>query len=787
MKTILPILLLTAAYALGQPAIPAPPGVPTPTTATTAEGDKAITPSKLGTLTEADLNAVYGPSEINLKAATVDEFLTLYSETVNRIILRPSTLPAPTITVKNHIPLTKREVIQMFDAILGINGIAIINVGDKFAKAVPVAQANQEGAPIGQGDKAGLSEMGQYVTHVVQLKYVKPSEMLPIIQPFAKIPNSILPVEANGILVIRDFSENVKRMLEMIEQVDVNVPAEYISEVIPIKYALAGDIASALNSLSGSGGGGTTVGGSSGGTSRSSSRASRGSFGGGIGGGSIGGVGGGYNTQQAGGIGGVGAVGGAGGTGGTFTDRLRNIISRASSPTASGDITVIGETKIIADERTNSLLVYATRQDMATIKDVISKLDVVLAQVLIESIILGVSADKDWELGVSAAQKPKNLGNDAVGAGIMNNDKGSLVENLGSLFVTNAAASLGGLNYFGKIQDDWLVAIKALSSDGKTEVLQRPIIMTTHATPGQFFVGNTVPYVTSQYYGGGFGGGPSSSYQQLRVGIQLTVTPFINPDGIVVMKIDQAIEEIDGSTPIEGVGNVPNTASRTLSADITVRDRDTIVLGGFIRDSDTKNRSGVPLLKDIPVLGTLFRSTSNEKDRRELLVLMRPTVLKTPELAAMGSKLERERARGVNKFSEKMAEESADVDAQMDALGETKPLPKHEVVPPETQKMREAVQTAPVAKPVPVIPAPVPAPAPAPEASKAATPVPAPEPAKAVGPAASAPLSETAETVDWTKPTPKQPAPKKSAAKPKDPFKTVQPMTEQEIKAFGRE
>ena len=90
----------------------------------------------------------------------------------------------------------------------------------------------------------------------MQLKYVKPTEMVPIITPFAKLKD-IIPLDGNGILVLRDYAENVKRMLEMIEQVDVSVPAEYISEVIPIRYAKVDDIASALNALGGGGGGAT--------------------------------------------------------------------------------------------------------------------------------------------------------------------------------------------------------------------------------------------------------------------------------------------------------------------------------------------------------------------------------------------------------------------------------------------------------------------------------------------------------------------------------------------------
>jgi general secretion pathway protein D len=665
--------------------VPPPPANPVPAPGT---GNPALIARPAGTMSTIPSanEQVYGKDEINLKEMDINQFLSFYSQVVGRTILRPATLPAPTITIRNETPLTRTEAIQMLDAVLAINGIAIIPFGEKFAKALPVGEANTGGGRVNEGLAKDLPELGQYVTHVAQLKFVKPSEMVTILQPFSKVPNSILHIDANGILVIRDYAENVKRMLEMIERVDINVPAEFISEVIPIKYALAGDIASALNSL---GGGGSTasVGSSSGGGSSARSSGARGggrSLGGGMG---MGVSGGNYGNQPGmggvGGVGGVGSVGGLGSTGGaaagggTFTDRLRSIINKASTTSGSGDIQIFGQTKIIADERTNSLLIYATRQDMDTIKDVISKLDVVLAQVLIESIILGVSGDSSLEYGVSAAQKTKNLGNNAQGAGVMNNNNdflGTGQSFLQNVIVSNAASavpSLGGLNYFGKINDDWLVAVKALSSSGKAEVIQRPTIMTTHATPGRFFVGNTVPYITSTY-NYGYTSGASSSYSQLRVGIQLDVTPFINPDGIVVMKIDQAIEEIDRYVQIDG-NDVPQTASRTLSADITVRNRDTIVLGGFIRSLGSKTKSGVPLLKDVPVLGALFRSTSTSKERRELLVLMRPTVLSTPELAALGSDIERERMTGINKFSKQLEKENQEFEKMMDDLDGKKP------------------------------------------------------------------------------------------------------------------
>ena len=202
------------------------------------------------------------------------------------------------------------------------------------------------------------------------------------------------------------------------------------------------------------------------------------------------------------------------------------------------------------------------------------------------------------------------------------------------------------------MDDDIFIQLQAAASDGRVNVIQKPRIQTSHATPAPIFIGSTVPYVSSTYYGGGYAGGPSSSFQQLRVGIGLNVTPFINADGLVVMQIDETIDEISGSTAITGVGDVPNTTSRTLSAEVAVHDRETIILGGFIRNSHNKTKSGVPILKDIPVLGYLFRSTGDTKERKELIVLMRPTVLRTPELAAAQVDVEKRRLPGVRAAEE---------------------------------------------------------------------------------------------------------------------------------------
>ena len=183
---------------------------------------------------------------INFRGADLNQVLEIYSMLVNRTVLRQATLPAAPIVLKTQGQLTKREGIQALDAVLALNGMTMVNVGEKFVKAVAEAQGNTAGAPFNTNSAASLPEMGQYVTHILQLKYAKPSELVPVLQGFVKIPNAILPIEGCQILVLRDYAENVKRMLELVSKIDVAIPSEYVQEVIPIKYGKAADIAGAI-------------------------------------------------------------------------------------------------------------------------------------------------------------------------------------------------------------------------------------------------------------------------------------------------------------------------------------------------------------------------------------------------------------------------------------------------------------------------------------------------------------------------------------------------------------
>jgi general secretion pathway protein D len=642
-----------------QPAI-GPPGTAGPAAPPAPGATPTAPPAQTAAVTLA-AGSTNPPSEellgmMRLQAADLTQVLDLYMEYSGRTVLRPSTLPAPQITlVPNPKALfTRKEAVQILDTVLGMNGIAMLNVGEKFVKAVPTANAGGQGQPIAKEPGEGLPELGPYVTYVVQLTNVLPSAIVAALQPFASaVPNGILPIDTSQVLVLRDFSENVKRMLELVKKIDVVIPSEFVSEVIPIKYAMASDIAGALNSLS-SGGGATTLGGGAAGAGGLGA-GGRGGRGGGMGsrmGGGLGrtgtGMGMGYPGSTAAGVNPLGATApGAQGAGASFTDRLRGIMSRAGA-TATGEIQVIGQTKIISDERTNSLLIYASKEDMKTIKHIIEQLDIVLAQVLIEAVIIEVSLDDSRNLGVSYQEaKGHGLGHYFNGIGGVNNGNMLSQSSFLSGAATNAAGNLpGGFSYLAHLGQDLDVTLTAVASDSRAKVLQRPVIQTSHGMEANIFVGESRPYPTGSYYGGGAYGG-YSSIQQMQIGVTLDVTPLINVDGLVVMQISQQIDNVSGTVNMPNVGDVPITSSKSASAQVSVRDHETIMLGGLIETTKNQSASGVPVLKDLPLLGVLFRSSSRSEARNELIVLIRPTVLPTPEVAALAARAVKSKMPGV--------------------------------------------------------------------------------------------------------------------------------------------
>lgn len=625
MKTIHPIaLFLLSTFALqAQPA--AAPPVPPPATFAPPAVPVVAVPGPNG-------QKMIPKGMLRLEAAPLDQALNFFAELVGRTLIRPATLPNVSINFRAQTDLTHIEAVEALTTLFAANDIAILPVGEKFIKAVPAANAMKEGVPFTFLESIHLPEADTFMTKVVKLKNIRPSEIVQVLQPMAKLQSGITAIDASHTLVLRDYASNVKRMLELIEQVDVLMPIDDEVELIPIKYALSADIASVMGTLT------------SGGPTASATRA------GGAAGGAAGGVGafvpGGGNTAPTGGTpsggGGTGsAPGQQGGQQRSLQQRLQGATGRLAM-TGSG-VPILGETKIISYERSNSILVIAGKQEMIVAKKLLAQLDTVQQQVLIEAIIMDVSLSNQKEIGVSIGQQKQTLnGSPSISSALGMKHGGSFYS--GSNSITSLSSP--GLNYWGFLGNNWEVAVNAVSIDGRVNILSRPRIQTSHAELGQFFVGETHPYITGTTTD--IQGGSRSTYQDKKIGITLEVLPFINPDGLVVMDINQVVQDIIGEKLIDG-NMVPITAERSANAKIAVKDRESVMLGGFIRTKKTKTVSGVPLLKDIPLLGMLFSNSADTLDRKELIVLMRPTVLPTPEAAAAAAQIERDNLPGVKR------------------------------------------------------------------------------------------------------------------------------------------
>ncbi len=640
---------------------------------------------------------------IDFKKMPLDQFLDQYATEARRSVLRGQGLPQATIDFKAMTPLNHDERLQMFDTILALNGVTMIPTGEKAVLAVPTAQAMQEGGAFSRStNSTDYAEASQFVTHVVQLKHVTVEEAAETVRQFAKNQNGIIGLPSTKTLVIRDYAINVKRMLEILAKIDVETPQDYELEVIPIKYGRVEDIYATMSSVIGGGGGGAGGLGASGvpgGPGMTTGRASRGGLGGSRGGrGGLGSSGiGGYGGVRGGYGGSTGGYGGTGGYGtysaGEFTPQQAvgtrpvtpgaattpgvnrtgqtgglqgryNAVNRGQGGPGSAQIEpLVTDAQITPDSRGNALIVYASKKDMAMIKKVLEKVDTLLPQVLIEGIVMNVAVGNNWNYSLTAGERPHAAGNSVIG-GTANNDKNPLGSGIGFLTgaLTSAATNgginatypaAGGLGYYALLGNRWDVALNAVAGDSRVDIIQRPRIITSHAVSADFFIGSSVPYRQGGY---SYGGQESFQYSQLPVGISLSVMPYITPDNLVVMEIEQQIDAIDGSFNAAS-GIPPQTSNKSASSTVTVRTGDVILLGGYLDNNKTKSDSGIPLLKDIPVLGNLFKSKNSSSSKQELMILVRPTILAKPQDVADYTRSQREQSGNIQELERTFQEQ----------------------------------------------------------------------------------------------------------------------------------
>ncbi len=317
-------------------------------------------------------------------------------------------------------------------------------------------------------------------------------------------------------------------------------------------------------------------------------------------------------------------------------EELASILNSVSERfAASGDGI---KTVITFHEKTNSLIVSSEESNLPGIRNLISKLDIRRAQVLVEAIIVELSETAAKNLGVETIYTGANDGDIPVGltsfdvgtgpdllalAGSAASDGTDAT--LGQLATSSLLASEGLVAGFGNLSgsDNFVGIINAVANDQNSNILSTPSVIAMDNTPSRLLVGQEIPITTGESLG-------SSNLNAFRttsreeVGIKLEVTPQINEGSSVILNIIQEVSSVAG-TYSSGVDLITNT--RTIETTVLADNKQIIVLGGMVVEDIQENISKVPLLGSIPILGKLFKSSSNQVIKKKLFVFIRPTIL----------------------------------------------------------------------------------------------------------------------------------------------------------------
>ncbi|HEY3330191.1 MAG TPA: secretin N-terminal domain-containing protein [Capsulimonadaceae bacterium] len=275
-----------------------------------------------------------------------------------------------------------------------------------------------------------------------------------------------------------------------------------------------------------------------------------------------------------------------------------------------------GQVLLVPNIDTNSIICVAPPEDRALVEKILQEMDQVPEQVMIETLVVEASLDKTDKMGVEWTQRAASL---------FGTHNGSF-SGSSSFGLQSDASQPQGLRYTINA-GQYSAFLQAVHTDKQFNVLSTPRIFTTNNAPAQINISQSLPYVTSQTTD--TNGTTLYNYSYLDVGIVLTVTPRITSNGYVTMDVSQTANDFVGYTTF----NAPIVNQREAQTTASVKDGETIVLGGIINNTVTTTKNKVPILGDLPILGHLFRSSSKDNNKTELLVFMTPHVVRSPEEA----------------------------------------------------------------------------------------------------------------------------------------------------------
>ncbi|MCW8942156.1 MAG: type II secretion system protein GspD, partial [Gammaproteobacteria bacterium] len=320
-----------------------------------------------------------------------------------------------------------------------------------------------------------------------------------------------------------------------------------------------------------------------------------------------------------------------------------------AAPVKATSGSVISQNAIIqGDEATNALIITADTNTVKNLKAVIRQLDIRRAQVLVEAIIAEITTNNNKEIGVGFAVDGTTRDSGALPAGISN--FAGVGDLLTSVVSGTAPTSLPAGLSFGLGGDNgsgirYGALLRALQTDQNTNILSTPNIVTLDNEEAELIVGQNLPFVTGSFTGTG-STNPNNPFQTIErqdVGLTLKVTPQINEGDTVQMVIEQEVSSVIPGTIEQGIA----TRKRSIKTSVLVDDGGILILGGLIADEVSDTESKVPLLGDIPIIGFLFRTENTTKSKQNLMVFLRPTILRDHKDAAFVTNEKYSHLRGV--------------------------------------------------------------------------------------------------------------------------------------------
>ena len=570
----------------------------------------------------------------NFRDADIRKIVEAVGEVTGKTFILDPRVTAK-VTILSKTPMSPEAFYEAFLSILQVHGYIAITTGD-VVKIIPDATARQHPNPP-TTDGAAADDM---VTQVIQVHNIGAAQLVPILRPLIPQYGHLAAHPGSNMLIISDRASNVKRMINIIRRIDLSTDDDI--EVVPLEHASSAEIVRVLTALTQAPrADGMPVTTSLVADARTNSIL----------------IGGDKSGRL----------------------RLRALIAHLDTPLEDGGSTRVrylryadaenlatklqthftqqatagagttgavssDQVSVWADPQTNAIIVNAPPKMMRSLMSIVDKLDIRRAQVLVEAIIVEVLADRVSDLGItwavegSGSNTPVGITNfPAAGTNLINilgaTQSGGTVDPTGSI---GEGISIG----IGRIVDggtSFAAILSALEGDATTNIISTPTIVTLDNEEASLNVGQEVPFVTGSFTNTGTAGGavnPFQTIQREQVGVKLTITPQINEGNAILLKISQEISSI--SEAATGAADLI-TNERTIETTVIVEDGAILVLGGLIEDVLRESTQQVPILGSIPVLGALFRHRSVEKVKTNLMVFIRPTILRDGTQAAIAT------------------------------------------------------------------------------------------------------------------------------------------------------